>query len=660
MKPVYTQVLSAAIEVLRAPLDENDPLNSNDDDWWDLRTDLGNVIKFGVLNCLPVMEALQLVCNSLFSLGNNISDPNEMVLTQEAHFTALHHISGSQQFWHMQPSQDMNHPVYQLLKNLPVLMEKSCLQNMAQNQAENPSIVAFAQSTALQLYGSFSNWVLADEQQLQTSLNCLCTVIMKPSPDGQSSPAKRSQDSKPVPCPIRELHKRACQSFKEVCKQSFKYNPQNTVNDYVTNMDSMTCALLKYMNELLQVYEKGLTTLFCRPHLNVVEGVAFVVSKTPNSEIFEKALQSILSPLLTGMNHDQATSVQVSEVFDRLVQIITPMKWRPNVESNAEQLQQILSNLLEQHVYERVFTAVQRHASNDVAVEKATRFVKHAMRNQPDHFVRVVPRYVSCAKHCFNVKQLSPWLYAAEYLIQQYNDNANIRDNELKPLFQFMSRGALQTLQNMTEKDPDLIEDFYGMHGRYVQEAPLIVYQSDTFQATMELLFQCILIPANEAVDAILGFVEKIFQGPRSDVSDSEQNMLNEARAFVMNQYGPKFVSMCFAMLANVMPWKIVEGIPAFLCEIGGSCASMARDNDFHQWIVNALREELPIKNICSENELAYWTESLKHLCDSNYNSRTNEIDYRVGHEASDALTDIWHRCDKVKQRRNTARANGA
>ena len=97
-----------------------------------------------------------------------------------------------------------------------------------------------------------------------------------------------------------------------------------------------------------------------------------------------------------------------------------------------------------------------------------------------------------------------------------------------RDMFNVLSAGAYETLRRAPD-NADLVEDFFGMFGRYVRHLSHIVFECPTLRPALDLGCECMFTPCRESVESIFAFVESILE------------QRGDATRFVIENYTEKY-----------------------------------------------------------------------------------------------------------------------
>lgn len=371
---VFGSVLMAMAETCKIPADIEDPYESPDEDFDKMRDELNQVLQAlidnRVLNRTTAFEQLIGRLQSLPSMG---LAENDLVRSQEAVLFLLsgmgarsepddlaksNHPGVPQSPASVQQAQALVDKTYLVLENLPTLIERE------PNPAANKCWQDYCGESALWCYQLMPRWVLARDTALERTLDCICKLLMNGS--------RR-----------RQLHVTASNTFRKICMESSSIERCPTTHLVI----SETSPLIKYLDKLLFVYETTLPTLGVRAHINLTDGVAYILSLVSDFEQFQRGLEKMIVPLMNAMKHAQATPVQLGEIMDRQVAILMNLQFNQryveNVVTAKEKFKDCIALAYSGHIFPIVNQLSLPHCAEEHLVEKITRLQKHALRNYP-------------------------------------------------------------------------------------------------------------------------------------------------------------------------------------------------------------------------------------------------------------------------------------
>ncbi|CAD7926037.1 unnamed protein product [Amoebophrya sp. A120] len=637
---LYKHLFGVLLEVSIVPhQDIKNPFEDADEDWerfrWEGVRSLGSTITEYEL--VRRGEVFQLLVQSLkqesarlapagvsggggssSSTAPNGASRDQVHLKLEAHFFLLQVVA---MCFHIDPEHSAYPAMIELLTFLPNLIQSEPA------QTDNRYYLEFCQHSALGLIDTMAgNLGDVSEELMQANLNCVCQVLLA---DG----AKKSKDKQ----------RAAGYAFSRIC------------NRHRSN-------LVKYLPQLLSVYGNSLELLPLKIHLEVTRGLTEVLMELEDLHTFREALEKMIVPLVNGLRHENVTPPQLGEIVDRLVMLMdhTDMERMHAMPGFAEALGGAFLTTL----YPTVNRICHNHPTEEDLIEKITRFQKHALRKMPRVFKQVLPTYIETITVCFEKKLLSSWLYASEYVVSEYGNDPEVLP-ALAQLFERMGKAALPALMAMRDDDlnAELIEDFYGMYGRYAKCAPAVVYNSETLKPSLDLLPKCLLVTYHNALESQLGFLENMLREKNFQVTTSgplNPMLMNHPGSpqppgpamlpgqFLLQCYGQQVIlSMLRCAVINNSE-RIRDAWPTFLTELRFGAQEYQMDQQYRDWLAHGIDSVLPWRKFASEKEVTNWLHALQWR-----NIDPNDQYSRHGKDnAEKAWKQIWFRIGQLQARR--------
>ncbi|CAD7923155.1 unnamed protein product [Amoebophrya sp. A25] len=683
---VIKRMLGVLVEAVAVPEDVRNPVEESEEDWEDWRREAQLLAWEASQRVLGNGEALCLLIQSLQSvnsqgelalqqLGGATSSSSSssgganaallerrraaraaLVLRQEAHFYLIAAVG-----WNFEPPKATNAQQEEPIRRLNFLITEllrhlSTVVNQGPQEGDNRYMLEFSQATALTVIQYLAQYVLeadppppAEAVILKGILSCLAQpLIGGGSAAGSSTGSSSSSGSKQT---------NAAYALKEVCRRSRDF----CAYEQDANGNEMTgspCGLLAHLDALLVVYERSLPVTSARAHVQVTEGLAEVLRQCKVGQVFRAALERLIVPLVHGLQSPQVTVQQIGEVMDRLTVIMDQLRYgiRRELDPSDQECRQALGDAFLNSLFPIVNQLCLSHAEDANMIEKSTRFLKHSLRNFPDIFQNILPTFIETIATCFDKKHLSSWLYASEYTVSEYGDIPEHRAM-LGQLFNRLSASCVVTLQAMPPNDlnAELIEDYYGMYGRYVKCTPEIVYNSAHYPVTLQLMEKCFVVPCRESIDSIMGFVETVLRCGSSEVA-----------MHLLTNHAESLVAACFRVANCNWNDEIRDCFPTFLQEIHGACVFYKLPHVYQTAIATQFNAIIQWRKIASENEVSLWVKNLQDISHFREGSggqpgRSNNGfgDGRprgyVSGDARRSWDTIWYRLGQFQNRRAAA-----
>lgn len=577
---LYAELLSVTIRQCTVPMTE-DPFQADDE-----YTAHRNALLGLVEDCLRIMTpnaALEHVLKSLQDgQGGGVN-------VQEAHFFCLTTVGARAQvcpdsvLWH-------------LIQSLPPLIAQDHPEDTTQN-----AVLHFTRKTAIELLGSLWKWIRTRPDFLRSALEMISSLLLAPAPGGVALHIAERQ---------KQLQQAAAIAFKDIC-----YGGKSNLAELAPQMCQVFISTMH---------------LPIRMHLFVVEGVAVVVSNLKDEEAFRTCLEQIITPLVNGLNSERERANVLSEILDRLTTVIRMIRVAEG-SAKAASLGTLINNVL----WPLVRQSLSTHPGDAKVVEKCCRVLKHSMRCVPDLFCPKVPEVAETLVLAFQQHQHSSYLYSAEILANSYASDPQITP-VLAQLFHELSGTGLQVLsqkKDQLEELTELVEDFYGMHERYLRYAPMIVLEAPTLGPALQLWLDVIFVQQKDAIEAVIAFIEAVLGlvgSANAGFGDSPQHVQRgQILRPQLAQVAPGLLAAIFKLIVGVPTRYVREAIP---CLVEG--IRDAFPQEFPGWL-EASFQQLPPAAVSNDERPKFGQQLVAG------DSRT----------MNDVLHDICYRCEQIALR---------
>ena len=123
----------------------------------------------------------------------------------------------------------------------------------------------------------------------------------------------------------------------------------------------------------------------------------------------------------------------------------------------------------------------------DEIVDQTCRLIKHSMRALDQVFTQYLEAFLKKAMEGYQLNSIGSFVYTVEFCMTQYGRDQNFHAL-FKEVFEYICKTTEQILathQNC-ERNPDLVNDFFGLCCRYLRHNKQIFYQSSTLEILMK------------------------------------------------------------------------------------------------------------------------------------------------------------------------------
>jgi hypothetical protein len=307
-----------------------------------------------------------------------------------------------------------------------------------------------------------------------------------------------------------------------------------------------------FLNQLIEVMRK------CPPKFGVmfIEGIVKLVHDIRDDPKYFQVLSVAIEPLVLRLQ-DRQSSTRCDDLdslanFCRSV-VVTDRQ----VDLFKSQIAPALFQSLE--------LCLQICRGDENCTEQTCRTLKHFIRIKPSVCKVFLPRICNLILAEFNYHQWSSLLYIAEILVDAYGDAP-----ELKILFEEMIKILTKNPGSLTEL---VIEDLFGMIGRFMRFAPSIVFGSTFLCPLLELGIKSLVeVNRRETFDTLFAVFTPLFLSHPKDGSIS--NLIRQVAPVLVSQIFKLFTKGCREDVQIYIP-GLFDAIRCFDSEV---CSSALRE----------------------------------------------------------------------------------
>jgi len=461
------------------------------------------------------------------------------------------------------------------------------------------AILKLQKYTTINILREYARWVASKPEIMSPVFDCLSKILLAP-------------DDKLMDLSHGEIQRAAMNAFYSICLVA-----QNLQN---------------YAQQMLQLYSETLKNeLDIRQHLRLTESVARVIEKIVPEDLFKQNLQVMVLPLMNVFHNYKGEIMdpeKASQILDRLTCIV-----RCSYTSHSEnprctpERENNMGQLIESAIWPITQQVLSQHWNHSQTVEKTCRLIKHSMRCVPSKFKPLVPQCAELINTYFTKKQFSSYLYCTEILVDTYGSDPECQQ-VLAKLYNALSQLGLATLTELAGNHnniahlSEVIEDYFGMHNRFLKHAPDIVFQCPLFSNSLEMCIRCMRVEQKEAVEAIFGLIDCLYELGVKRPNDLTHHLLS---------FTPHCLSKLFEIQEGVPPSYVDSFLPDTYWFIRIWAQGFAQQQ-FMEWLIAGLNK-LPPATFDNINTLQ------QNLCVGD-KQVVNRIFY-----------DITYKCEQIKLR---------
>ena len=123
----------------------------------------------------------------------------------------------------------------------------------------------------------------------------------------------------------------------------------------------------------------------------------------------------------------------------------------------------------------------------DDIIEPVCRLIKHSMRALGQAFTQYLNVFLKKAMEGYQKNAIGSFVYTVEFSMSQYGHEPEF-SALFKEAFEYICSTTEQILatQKNCERNPELVNDFFGLCKRYIRHNRVIFYQSTTLEILMK------------------------------------------------------------------------------------------------------------------------------------------------------------------------------
>ncbi|KAF8822874.1 hypothetical protein IE077_002287, partial [Cardiosporidium cionae] len=360
----------------------------------------------------------------------------------------------------------------------------------------------------------------------------------------------------------------------------------------------------------------------------LLESMSTFISKIPEDDRFLSLLEALCNPTVMALRQADANEILIMLYLDRLSVILRDIL--PGVQKYPVR-EEALSAFIIQTLWPLIDTFMLQFVQQSHIIEHCCRLVKHAVRCIGIHAKRILPRFIEIVIAGAHMKMQSTYLYVVEWMGKAY-----LQDTEMYPriveLFHHLGNQGLSEIEQ--HKDdlqnyPELVEDCYGMLGRFLWSCPVFVVDSPILPRAILLAKIVCHMQQSDAAYVVFVFLDNLILLCRSinDSSGFEKERLIASKIqFLVETQMKDLFQEFFILLTVAPPLYILDYIELVIGDAVSTFPEKAGD-----WI-RAGFEILPRSVLPSQSMKENYVENF--LCGDD--------------RLQNSLQDIYNRCEQL------------